>query len=188
MLLQDVTTFFHRYIFSQPKQFLFFPIIKLFFIIVYLPDPSIPLVIKLGILPYGLTWSIINFPVYLNFNTWTSYLFIVDIFITQFLFKRLSLKTFFIIQLYDMWYFADEFSNISILWLTALGLINPLFLILSIITKLPVTYCLPCINYSIRHNGYWRLSSYPRLLSYSIILISWILVSIYWIKKWYSEK
>src|SRR6266566_902940 len=109
---------FHRYIWSQPKQFLFFPLVKLFFVIVYLPDPSIPIVIKLGILPYGFLWSIINFPTYINYNIWTSYLWILDIFIIQALYKNVEIKTFFIIQLYDIWLFADEFNNISILWFT----------------------------------------------------------------------
>ena len=173
-----------KYLYSQPKQLLFFPIIKLFFVIVYLPDPSIPIVIQKGILPYGFLWSIINSIVYLDYNFWTSYLFLVDTIITQFFFKKFSIKIFFIIQLYDIWLFADEFNNISILWLTGLGLINPLFLILSIISKLPVTYCIPCINYALGPNGTWRFSSFPRVFSYSLILISWILVSIYWIRRY----
>jgi len=177
-----------KYLYSQPKQFLFFPLVKLFFVIVYLPDPSIPIVIKLGILPYGLTWSIINWIVYIDYNIWTIYLFILDIIFTQIMYKRINIKTFFICQMYDIWLFADEFNNISILWFTALGIINPYFLIISIISKLPVTYCIPCINYALGPNGAWRFNSFPRLFSYSLILISWILVSIYWIKKYRRKK
>jgi hypothetical protein len=174
-----------KYIYSQPKSFLFIPIVKLFFVIVYLPDPSIPIVIKLGILPYGFVWSFVNFPIYFQYSLWSSYLFVLDIPITQYLYRKIPIKTFAIVQLYDIWLFADEFNNISILWFTSLGLINPWFLILSIISKLPVTWCVPCINYALGSNGTWRFSSFPRIFSYSLILISWILISIHWIRIWH---
>src|SRR3989442_15790346 len=103
-----IYTTFHRYIWSQPKQFLFFPIIKLFFVIVYLPDPSIPIVIKLGILPYGLSWSVVNWIVYLNYNFWTVYLFIIDIFIIIILYRKIHVTSCFLIQLYNIWLFVED--------------------------------------------------------------------------------
>src|SRR6266849_2200140 len=113
--------------------------IKALFLIFFTIDPALPIVINRGITPYGVLWYIMNLPIVLGSGTgWEIELLIVDCIISVFLIQRIGKKSFVGFQIADSFFFEYASQNISVIWFAGLGLVNPIFIVLSIITKLPV--------------------------------------------------
>src|SRR5437867_10347616 len=128
--------------------------VKFYFTFLFAVDPSLSIVEKLGIVPYGITWVLFNLPsylvpysygtpnTYLGFNLmewqYKFYLWLLDCVFTYITFKKLSSLMFTLSQLEIIHWFMGFYQSITVQWFSTLGLLNPLFTLFAIGMKLPI--------------------------------------------------
>lgn len=155
---------------------------KIICILFFLPDPSITIVNNLGITPYGILWYLINWVSWIDLNLWVWYLLPFDIALSCLMWQLNSYHRAMIYTIYNLWLWWDEFSNLSVMWFSQFGFLNPVFIILSVLTKIPLPFQTGPWEYAFGSN--WRLFSAPRMISYSLIGLSWLWPITYWLRKW----
>ncbi len=160
--------------------FIFIPY-KILCILLFEPDPSIAIVNRVGKTPYGLLWQAINWPSFFDLHLWVWYLLPIDIALSYLLWKHFPLRIIYPFTIYNLWLWWDEYSNLSVEWFTQFGYLNPVFILLSILTKIPLPFQTASWNYAF--GSTWRFFSIPRMISYSLIGYSWFYSFMMWLKK-----
>jgi hypothetical protein len=163
--------------------------IKFLFLVIFAIDPPLLIVIPAGVTPYGVLWYITNWPItlFLNEWLWKGWLLIIDSILIIFIYKRINWKIFLLFQLFDILFFEQGLANLTVLWFAVLGFIDPIFIIMSIATKLPIgwwpLFSNPHISYALAnlHSGYYL--NYDHLRTYSYIIFWWMWPTLIWISR-----
>ena len=159
--------------------------LKAIFLIIFAIDPPLPVVISLGITPYGVLWYLFNWPIafFLNSDIWKIWLWIIDTIICIFFISiKLKLRIYIPFQITDLLFFEQGLANVSVLWISVLGFINPIFIIISLCVKLPIGWSLPwdISNPHVSYAIYGHVNDINHLRTYSYLTLWWLYPTIDW--------
>lgn len=87
--------------------------------------------------PYSLLWYGLNLPAYFGYNVFFSYLLVVDVSLTLFLYYRVSVFWASIWSLFSLWWIGLDPVDFFVMMFTFLGRWKWQFLPIAVVTKLP---------------------------------------------------
>ncbi len=155
---------------------------KAIFLIIFQIDPPLPVVISLGVTPYGVLWYLLNWPIalFLDIPLWQSWLWIIDTIFSFFIYKRIKLRVYIPFQITDLLFFEQGLANVSVLWFSVLGFINPIFIIISLLIKLPIGWSLCLCDPHVQYALYGHVNDINHLRTYTYLTLWWLYPTVDW--------